>query len=163
MEKCPNMLIFHTFWLVICKLVRIRIQFIILMRIRILPFIVMRIHEDPDLHHMQEVKAFQGKCHQKSTVPVLVWNQQRILTPSSQEVLNLFRFFSPKVQIRIDYSGSGKRLPNRPNLDPGPQHSLEVLIGFQYVICPWASCSGKIKTLLWSLFSRISTGTRYYG
>jgi hypothetical protein len=34
MKKCLNRLIFHTFCLVICKLMRIRIQFITLMRIR---------------------------------------------------------------------------------------------------------------------------------
>jgi hypothetical protein len=43
LKKCSNRLIFHTFWLVICKLMRIRmrirIQLIIMMRIRILIFI----------------------------------------------------------------------------------------------------------------------------
>ncbi len=47
LEKCKNRLLFHTFWLVICKLmrIRIRIQAITLMRIRIrtLPFHLMRI------------------------------------------------------------------------------------------------------------------------
>ncbi len=33
MKKCSNRLVFHTFWLVICKLMRIRIQLITLMRI----------------------------------------------------------------------------------------------------------------------------------
>jgi hypothetical protein len=37
LKKCSNRLIFHTFWLVICKLIRIRIriQFITLMLLRI--------------------------------------------------------------------------------------------------------------------------------
>jgi hypothetical protein len=47
-----NLLIFHTFWLVICKLMRfrIRIQLKTLMRIRIqiLPFFLKRIHANPD-------------------------------------------------------------------------------------------------------------------
>jgi hypothetical protein len=45
LKKCSNRLIFHTFWLVICKLMRIRfrIQLITLMRI----WIRMRIHADP--------------------------------------------------------------------------------------------------------------------
>ncbi len=45
-KKCSNRLMFRTFWLVICKLMRIRIQLITLMRIRIriLPFNLMRIH-----------------------------------------------------------------------------------------------------------------------
>jgi hypothetical protein len=57
-KKCSNRLIFHTFWLVICKRMRIRILFIILMwiriqlitlmRIRSLPFNLMRIYADPD-------------------------------------------------------------------------------------------------------------------
>jgi hypothetical protein len=34
-EKCLNRLIFHTFWLVICKLMRIRILIFYLMQIRI--------------------------------------------------------------------------------------------------------------------------------
>ncbi len=38
-KECSNRLIFHTFWLVICKLMRIRI--------RVLK--MMRIHADPDL------------------------------------------------------------------------------------------------------------------
>ncbi len=42
-EKCLNRLIFHTFWLVICKLMRIRIQFITSMQIRTLIFYLMRI------------------------------------------------------------------------------------------------------------------------
>ncbi len=136
----------YVFLLVICKLMRIRIRIqritLMLMRIQILPFNVMRIHEDPDPQHLQEVKAFQGKCHQKRpTVPVLVWNLRRIETPSSQEILNC-----RKIQVRKDYSGSGKRLRNRPNLDLGSQRCFEVLIGFQHVICPWAS--GKIKSVL---------------
>ncbi len=45
-EKCPNMLIFHTFWHVICKLMRIRIQIINLMRIQVTK--MMRIHADRD-------------------------------------------------------------------------------------------------------------------
>ncbi len=48
---------YHTFWLVICKLMRIRIQFITLMRIgmRILPFNLMQIHADPQ-HWYHEIK-----------------------------------------------------------------------------------------------------------
>ncbi len=42
-HQCSNRLIFHTFWLVICKMMRIRIRFriqlITLLRIRILIFI----------------------------------------------------------------------------------------------------------------------------
>jgi hypothetical protein len=40
LKKCLNRLICHTFWLVICKLmwIRIRIQLIALIQIRILPF-----------------------------------------------------------------------------------------------------------------------------
>jgi hypothetical protein len=34
-----NRLIFHTFWLVICKWMRIRIQLVTLMRIQILPYL----------------------------------------------------------------------------------------------------------------------------
>ncbi len=44
LKKCSNELIKHTFWLVICKLMRIRIQLVTLMRIQILPFKLMRIH-----------------------------------------------------------------------------------------------------------------------
>jgi hypothetical protein len=43
LEKRSNRLIFHTLWLVIGKLMRIRIQLITLMRIWILPFNLMRI------------------------------------------------------------------------------------------------------------------------
>jgi hypothetical protein len=42
LEKCSNRLIFHTFWLVICKLMRIRIQFTTLIRIRIQFITLMR-------------------------------------------------------------------------------------------------------------------------
>ncbi len=35
LKWCSNMLIFHTFWLFICKLMRIRIQLITLMRMQI--------------------------------------------------------------------------------------------------------------------------------
>jgi hypothetical protein len=35
LEKCSNRLIFHTYWVVICKLMRIQIQLITLMRMRI--------------------------------------------------------------------------------------------------------------------------------
>ncbi len=38
-KKCSSRLIFHTFWLVIYKLMRIRIQHITLMRIGILPYL----------------------------------------------------------------------------------------------------------------------------
>jgi hypothetical protein len=51
MKKCSNRLIFHALLLFICKLmqirIQIRIQFIILMRIRILLFNLMQILADP--------------------------------------------------------------------------------------------------------------------
>jgi hypothetical protein len=57
--------------------IRIRIQLqlitLMLMRIRILHFNIMWINEDPDPLHLQEVKAFQSKCNQKSTVLYLYW------------------------------------------------------------------------------------------
>ncbi len=63
LKMCSKRLIFHSFWLVICKLMRIgiriqlitltriRLQLITFMRIRILPFNLMRIHADPDPQH----------------------------------------------------------------------------------------------------------------
>ncbi len=42
-KMCSNRLIFHTFWLAICKLMRIPIQLITLMRIRIQLITLMRI------------------------------------------------------------------------------------------------------------------------
>jgi hypothetical protein len=49
LERCSSTLLFHTFWLVICKLMRIqkRIQLITFRRIRILHLNLMRIHTDP--------------------------------------------------------------------------------------------------------------------
>jgi hypothetical protein len=50
LKKCPNRLMFHTFYLVISKLMRrgLRIQFIALMwiPIRTVPFNLMRINAD---------------------------------------------------------------------------------------------------------------------
>jgi hypothetical protein len=46
-EKCSNRLIFHRFWLVICKLLQIRIQLITSMQIRILIFYLMRTVKRP--------------------------------------------------------------------------------------------------------------------
>jgi hypothetical protein len=43
LKKCSNRLIFHTCWLVIDKWMQIRLQLITLIRIRILPFSLMRI------------------------------------------------------------------------------------------------------------------------
>ncbi len=50
LKKCSNRLILHIIWLVICKLMRIRIQLITLMRIRILPSNLkwIRIHNTGD-------------------------------------------------------------------------------------------------------------------
>ncbi len=52
-QNLEKVLTFYTFWLGICKLTRIRIliQLIIFMRIRILPFNLMRIYSDPDPQH----------------------------------------------------------------------------------------------------------------
>jgi hypothetical protein len=49
LERCSSTLLFHTFWLFICKLMRIRnrIQLITFRRIRILHLNLMRIHADP--------------------------------------------------------------------------------------------------------------------
>jgi hypothetical protein len=48
LNKSSNRLTFRTFWLVICKSMRFRIQLITLIQFRILPSNLMRIHEDPD-------------------------------------------------------------------------------------------------------------------
>jgi hypothetical protein len=50
LKKCSNTLLFHTFWLVICKLMRIWIQIITLMRIRIQIITLMRIR----IHNTEE-------------------------------------------------------------------------------------------------------------
>ncbi len=49
-KKCSNRLIFHTFWLVICKLMRIRIQLITLMRIWIRTAYHFDADPDPTYH-----------------------------------------------------------------------------------------------------------------
>ncbi len=52
LKKYSNMLIFHTFWLVICKLmwfrIRIKLKTLMRIRIRILPFYLKRIQAVPD-------------------------------------------------------------------------------------------------------------------
>jgi hypothetical protein len=61
LKKCSIRLIFLTFWLVICQLMRIRIQLITLMWTLILPLNLMRIHADPDPQQWCQLSELCGR------------------------------------------------------------------------------------------------------
>ncbi len=57
LEKCQNRLIFNTFWLVICKLMRIRIRF----RIQLITLMRIRIHNTGKTAFLAEMQKILNK------------------------------------------------------------------------------------------------------